>query len=118
MKSAIIINLDYEGHRPDSCQRFWEEVERRMEKAGFQKHRRIFVTTLDWETACRQAKAVVASIENDLAGDDIAIFDIIREFYCFEYEQMNDLLSPLNNQPEVSFLDTGTFRAYVADHSS
>ena len=113
MNSAIIINLDYEMHGTVVCSRVWEEIDRRMQQAGFSKHKRLFVTAMDWATASKQAKAVVAGVETDLAGEGIIVFDVIREFYCFEFKQLNDLLDPLNNPPEVSFVDTGTFRAFL-----
>lgn len=114
MKSAVIINLDYERHDAASCRRVWNEIDCRMQEAGFSKHKRLFISSLDRESAGREAKAIVAGIENDLATEGIVVFDIIGEFYCFEYEQMNDLLDPSHHTPEVSFLDTGTFRAFLA----
>lgn len=118
MKSAVIINLDYERHGHTECRRIWEEIDQRMQQAGFSRHKRLFVSTQDWATACRQAKAVVARVENDLAAEGIIIFDSISEFYCFDYQQMNDLLDPANHPPEVSFIDTGTFHAFVNDRAN
>lgn len=115
MKTAIIINLDYENHAPATCSRIWEELERRMTQAGFSKHKRLFVTAMDWNTASKQAKSVVSGVENDLAAENIVVFDVVKEFYCFEYQQMNDLLDPVNHSPEVSFVDTGTFRAFLGN---
>ncbi|HRE18693.1 MAG TPA: hypothetical protein PLW86_16760 [Rhodocyclaceae bacterium] len=113
MKSAIIINLDYENHSIATCSRIWEEIERSMQQAGFSKHKRLFVTAMDWNTASKQAKSVMAAVENNLSSEGILVFDVIKELYCFEYQQMNDLLDPVNHTPEVSFVDTGTFRAFL-----
>lgn len=113
MKTAVIINLDYENHANDICSRIWTEVEQRMAQAGFSKHKRLFVTAMDWETASKQAKSVINTVENTLSAEGILVFDVIKEFYCFEYQQMNDLLDPVNQTPEVSFVDTGTFRAFL-----
>lgn len=113
MKSAVIINLDYERHSVASCRRIWEEIARRMEEAGFSRHFRLFLAEMDRETATGRAKAVVADVETELANEGIVVFDAIREFYWFEYQQINDLLSPENEMPEVNYLDTGTFEAYL-----
>jgi len=113
MKSAVIINLDYERYSVDVCRRIWEEISRRMDEAGFHRHFRLFLAEMDRETATGLAKSVVAAVETELANDGIVVFDAIREFYWFEYQQINDLLAPENEMPEVDFLDTGTFEAYL-----
>ena len=115
MKYAIIINIDYENNDQMICRRFWEEFEREMKKAGFVKHKRLFVTTLDWEAACRQAQGVVAEVEKILANEDIVVFDLIKEFYCFEFNRMNDLLDLCHHAPDVSFVDTTTFRFFAVN---
>lgn len=113
MKSAIIINLDYERHDSTICQRVWAEIDAGMQQAGFAKHKRLFITSLDRDSASRKARPIIDAIENDLAADGIMVFDIISEFYCFAYQQMNDLLDPSHYTPEVSFLDTGSFKAFT-----
>jgi hypothetical protein len=113
MNSAVIINLDYEQHSSTNCRRIWAEIESRMLQAGFVKNNRLFLTTLDRDTACKQAKSVVAEVEALLAAQDINVFDSIREFYGLDYNQINDLLGPSNASIEVSFVDTGTFRAFL-----
>ena len=116
MKSAVIINLDYERHGADTCRRIWEEIDRRMQEAGFFRHYRIYLSDKEREECCRKAKAIVAEVENQLANEGILVFDVIREFYWFEYQQINDLLAPANQLPEVSFVDTGTFEAFFPDN--
>lgn len=113
MKSAVTINLDYERHSVETCGRIWEEISANMEAAGFSRHFRLFVADLGRETACKKAKAVVAAAEDKLLAEGIVVFDVVREFYWFEYQQINDLLAPANELPEVSFLDTGTFTAFI-----
>ena len=65
-----------------------------MESAGFSRHYRIFLADMDGETATAKAKQVVAEVEDVLAPEGILVFDVIREFYWFEYRQINDLLAP------------------------
>lgn len=113
MKSAVIINLDYERHSVQTCRRIWEEIAQAMEAEGFSRHYRLFLADMNREAACKKAKAVVAAAEDKLLAEGIVVFDVIREFYWFEYQQINDLLAPANELPEVSFLDTGTFTAFV-----
>ncbi len=113
MNSAVIINLDYELHGNTNCRRIWAEIETRMLQAGFVKNNRLFLTTLNRDAACKQAKAVVSEVEQLLAAQDINVLDSIREFYGLDYQQINDLLGPSNAPIEVSFVDTGTFRAFL-----
>ena len=113
MQSAVIINLDYPRHSAEICRRIWEEIVQRMEAAGFSRHLRLFLADLDQETASKRAKRVVADTEDALAVEGILVFDVIREFYCFEYQQINDLLALANEIPEVSFLDTEHFPAFA-----
>ena len=37
MKSAVIINLDYEHHSVQVCRAVWDEIVLRMESAGFSR---------------------------------------------------------------------------------
>jgi hypothetical protein len=113
MNSAVIINLDYEQHGSANCQRIWKEIETRMLQAGFVKNNRLFLTKLDRDTACKQAKAVVAQVEELMTAQDINVFDSIREFYGLDYQQINDLLAPSSAPIQVDFVDTGTFRAFL-----
>ena len=113
MKSAVIINLDYKHHSATTCRRIWEELVHRMEMAGFSQHLRLFLAETDQDTASKRAKRIVAETEDALAAEGVLVFDVIREFYCFEYQQINDLLALANEIPEVNFLDTGSFPAFV-----
>ncbi len=113
MKSAVIINLDYERHDAAICRRIWKEIESDMAEAGFVRHFRMFLADMDREHCCRKAREVVAAVENRLANEGILAFDAIREFYWFEYRQANDLLAPANDLPEVSFVDTDAFEAFL-----
>ena len=51
MKSAVIINLDYEHHSVQTCRRVWDEIVLGMEDAGFSRHYRLFLADMDGETA-------------------------------------------------------------------
>lgn len=118
MKSAIIINLDYEGHDANTCKRVWTAIDARMQEAGFAKHKRLFTTQLDRDSASMKAKIIVDQVENDLADEGIIVFDIISEFYCFAYQQLNDLLDPNSNPPQLDFVDTTAFKAVVVNRQT
>ena len=111
MQYVVVINIDYENHSLASCRKLWVELDRKMGEAGFSKHKRLFVSSMDWQATCKQAQAVVANVEKALATENIIVFDLIKEFYCFEFSRMNDLLDPCHHEPDVSFLDTGAFMA-------
>ncbi|MCK6404617.1 MAG: hypothetical protein L6Q60_01235 [Rhodocyclaceae bacterium] len=119
MNSAVIINLDYERHSVQICRRVWDEIAQGMTEAGFSRHHRLFLAEMDRETACTRAKGVVNRVEELLAAEGIIVFDVIREFYWFEYEQINDLLAPANQMPEISYLDdTGAFSPFLKPNAS
>lgn len=113
MKSAVIINLDYEHHSVQTCRRVWDRIVNGMEHAGFSRHYRIFLADMDGETATAKAKQVVAAVEDALAPEGILVFDVIREFYWFEYRQINDLLAPTNEMPEVSIIQMDDFQRFL-----
>lgn len=113
MKSAVIINLDYERHGAQTCRRIWDEISQRMATAGFEPHFRMFLADMDRKTACRLAREVVSTTEDVLAPEGIIVFDVIREFYWFEYEQINDLLAPANDLPEVSIIQMDDFQQFL-----
>ncbi len=118
MKSAIIINLDYERHSAEICRRVLDEIVRGMETAGFTRHFRLFIADMAREEACAEAKRVVAEAEDFLAGEGIFVFDVVRECYWFEYQESNDLLAPGNEMPEVTFLDSGELTCLLGTGSS
>lgn len=111
MQYVVVINIDYENNALANCRRLWGELDQKMHEAGFSKHKRLFVSTLDWHATCKQAQAVVTDVEKVLAAENIIVFDLIKEFYCFEFGRLNDLLDPCHHEPDVSFLDTGAFMA-------
>lgn len=102
MNYAIIINLDYEHHAPGVCRRVWDEISKRMVAAGFVPHFRLFLADLPRETVRERARGVVDATEAALAPEGIVVFGVVREFYWFEYEQINDLLAPVNELSESS----------------
>ena len=118
MKHVIVINIDHQNNDRTVCARVWSEIEQRMRKAGFAKHKRLFVSTLGWDATCEQAQAVVAETEKVLADENIVIFNLIKEFYCFEFNRMNDLLDPCHHAPDVSFIDSETFKAFLDDSNT
>lgn len=113
MKSAILINLDYERHSVQTCRQVWDGIAAGMQQAGFSRHFRLFLADMDREAACAAAKDVVTQVEDALADEGIIVFDVIREFYWFEYREINDLLAPANQLSEVSFIDSNAFHAFM-----
>lgn len=112
MNTAIILNLDYEQRNIEVCKRVWSEIEHNMLHAGFVKNNRLFLTNLQKDIACKQARAVVEQLDAKLANEGINLFDCIREFYGIDYQQINNLLAPANEAIEVDFMDTGQFKQY------
>ena len=109
MTSAILINLDYERYSSEVCARLWCLIEQRMEKSGFTKHKRLFISSAERHEAIRTARKAVAVAEGMLAAEGLCVFDAVHEFYWFEYTHINDLRSPTSEGLEVDYLDPITF---------
>ena len=110
MNSAILINLDYERYPGPLCARLWQAIEARMHTAGFAKHKRLFLSAAERNEAIRRARDAVAEAETELLAEGQLLVDAVREFYWFEYAQINDLLSPNSEEVEVAYdLDALTF---------
>lgn len=113
MNTAIIINLDYENTPIEKCRRVWKLIEIRMEQAGFIKSSRIFVTSMDSESAYKQARGVTDNIfEELLANGDPAHY--LKEFYGIPYAQIVDLSTPSVHEIEVDTMATGTFQKFFS----
>ena len=110
MNSAILINLDYERYPGTLCARLWQAIEARMHAAGFAKHKRLFLCAAERVEAIRRARDAVAEAEAELLAEGHLLLDAVREFYWFEYAQINDLLSPNSEEVKVAYdLDALTF---------
>ena len=50
---------------------------------------------------------------NELWLREGSLVDAVREFYWFEYRQINDLLAPANEIPEVSIIQMDDFQRFL-----
>ena len=112
MNTAIIINLDYENIPIEKCRHVWELIEVRMEKAGFVKSNRIFVTNMDSETAYKQARGVTDSVFEEFLTDGEGVAPYLKEFYGIPYAQIVDLSKPTVHEIKVDMMATGTFQKF------
>lgn len=112
MKTAIIINLDYETQPSVKCRQLWTSIEARMTAAGFVKTSRRFVTPADCATACRLAKEAMDSIEADYRKSGQSTAPLIRDFYCVPCDQITDLLAAPPQAIEVDMMATGAFERF------
>jgi hypothetical protein len=110
MITAIIINLDYETQSIVKCRRLWARIDKGMVTAGFTKSSRRFVTTLDSDTACKQARGVMGNIEAEYIAKGQSAFAFLRDFYAIPYEQIINLVPPVAHSVEVDFLASGAFQ--------
>ena len=112
MNTAIIINLDYETQPIVKCRQLWEMIEARMAQAGFTKSSRRFVTPLDSEAACKQARDVMDSIEAEYLAKGQSAAAYIRDFYAVPYAQITNLAAPVSHAIEVDVMATGAFQKF------
>ena len=105
MNFAILINLDYERLPNPVCTHLWDEVESQMQAAGFTKHKRLFFGSGEYNDVVRTARRAVADAENQLSENGLELIDAVREFFCFEYTQVNDLLLPNSEEVKVDYVD-------------
>ena len=112
MNTAIIINLDYETQSIVKCRRLWASIEKRMVKAGFTKSSRRFVTAMDADTACKQARGVIDSIEAEYIAKGQSAFAFIRDFYAVPCDHIINLAPPVAHSIEVDLMASGAFQKF------
>jgi hypothetical protein len=112
INTAIIINLDYENIPIKKCKHLWELIESRMEQAGFVKNRRIFITSMESETAFIQARGAMDSILEEFLSQGECVAHCLREFYGIPYAHIADLSTPSVHEIEVDLMATGTFQEF------
>jgi hypothetical protein len=114
MKTAIIINLDYETQPIVKCRQLWKTIETRMVEAGFEKNSRRFVSALAPEIACKQARAVIDTIELEYCTKGKSAFAFIRDFYAVPYEKIINLAGPSSDAIEVEMMASGAFQKFFS----
>lgn len=85
-----------------------------MTGAGFVKKNRRFVTSEKLDTACKQAQAVIDSIEAEYAAKGRSAMTCIRDFYAVPAESIVDLVRPVAHAIEVDMMSTGAFQKYFS----
>ena len=114
MKTAIIINLDYETQSIVNCRRLWGIIEMRMSEIGFTKNSRRFVTTMDSDTACKQARSVIDSIEAEYRTKGQSALAFIRDFYSVPCDQIINLAPPVAHAIEVDMMASDAFQKFFS----
>lgn len=114
MKTAIIINLDYETQPIVKCRQLWTVIEEQMTKAGFVKNSRRFVAAADSDTACRLARGVIDSIENEYRAKGQSAVACIRDFYAVPYAKIINLMGPMSHAIEVDMMASGAFQKFFS----
>jgi hypothetical protein len=114
MNTAVIINLDYETQPIVKCRQLWKMIELRMGAAGFSRNSRRFVTSVDIETACKQAQGVMESIEADYKARGLDATSYIRDFYAVPCNQMINLAVPADQAIEVDLMASGAFQKFFS----
>lgn len=108
MNTVIVINLDYETFPVVECQRAWALIEKGMVEAGFVRRNRLFIATVDSETAFARARDVMHRIEKDCHDEDVLL--CVREFYGIPFSQIIDLARPSLHEVSVDLMATGAFQ--------
>ena len=114
MKTAIIINLDYETQSIVNCRRLWGVIEMHMSKAGFTKNSRRFVTDLDSDSASKQARGVIDTIEAEYRTKGQSALAFIRDFYAVPCDQIINLAPPVTYAIEVDMMSSDAFQKFFS----
>ena len=112
MNTAVIINLDYEHQHGGTCRSLWDILRTRMERAGFTKSGRRFITHHSVEMASLLATKVMNDVEAVYRADGKALRPYIRDFYCMPDVEVVDLWSPSVNSIEVHQMEAGAFERF------
>jgi len=114
MKTAIVINLDYETRPIGKCQQLWALIEARMADAGFSKSSRRFVIDLNPDAAGKQARAVLDAIESEYCAKGQSAAAYIRDFYAMPYDAIINLAGPVSHAIEVDMMASGAFQRFFS----
>ena len=103
MKTAIVINLDYQPASHDLCEAIWEEIRETLLANGFLLSGRMFTHSQAPEYALPLARTLIESMEAHLDYHERRYHRYIKEFYGFRCEQITDLLTPCARDIKVNF---------------
>ncbi len=112
MRTAIVINLDYETQALAHCKSLWALIEARMLAAGFSKINRRFVIDTDTDTACKKARGVMDAIEAEYRAKGGNAGACVRDFYAVPHSVIVDLSTPVCHAIEVDMMATGAFQKF------
>lgn len=112
MHTAVIINLNYENQQETQCKALWNMIETGMQRCGFTKNGRGFVTDQNVAIASELAQDVLNQIDADYVATGRALRPLIREFYCMPDVKIIDLWRPSVTSIEVRQMEAGAFERF------
>jgi hypothetical protein len=115
MGTAIVINLDYANIPVNKCKHLWELIEVRMEKAGFVKCNRTFISNEESEAAYGQARDAIDGILEEFLNKGECVAHYLREFYGIPCEYIADLSTPSVNEIKVDVMESGSFQEFFPE---
>lgn len=101
MTYVIVINLDYDNNDEDYCHELWQHISTGMLEAGFHCDGRNFSINATQEEAVRQAREVLASLENMLSFEKKDIYQVMKQCYGYHMDTVTNLLLPPSDSIEV-----------------
>lgn len=117
MHTAVIINLNYDNQQGTQCKTLWNMIETGMQRCGFTKTGRGFITDKNADIASELAQDVLNKIDADYVAAGQALGPLIREFYCVPEIKIIDLWRPSVNSIEVRQMEAGAFERFFGTSS-
>ncbi len=112
LRTAIVVNLDYESQALTVCKSLWSLIEVRMLAAGFTKINRRFVLDADTDTTCKKARSIMDAIEAEYRARGANASACVRDFYAVPHSVIVDLSTPVCHAIEVDMMSTGAFQKF------
>lgn len=106
MHYAIVINLDYESHNVTVVKPMFNAIKQAMLEAGFVLDGRYFKTSLDHDAACDLAREVIERLNDGFMDNGESIYGYIKDFFCFDLNQVTNLLLPPESDISVDELES------------
>ena len=114
MRTAIMINMDYITHSAQECHRAWLDIETALRQCGFNAEGRLFTSNDSLQLASQAAEQAIAKVARAMERSGMDLGGLIKDFFAFEYQSLTELNPPAQKSGgiDVTFIDTGTFRAW------
>ena len=96
---GIVINMDYEHHRPAICKALWDRISNHMKAQQFTFDKRMFIISTDQgqEEVCHKARQILEELECCKETYEKRLFHYVKDFYAVDMTDYLELPIPVTS---------------------